>query len=89
MKQLGFKDECLGEWQSLKTGHNLVVDEEEDRIFDVAILNAEVRAPLYQQALDFLSLKGYAMAYKSNKVSLNKDLLSMLEYILKKEQTEG
>lgn len=50
LKQLGFKEDCLGEWQNLKLGKNLVVDEEVDRVFDVPVLGADIRAPLYQQA---------------------------------------
>lgn len=50
LKQLGFKEECLGEWQNLKSGKNLVVYEEYDRIFDVPVLGADIGAPLYQQA---------------------------------------
>jgi hypothetical protein len=53
LKELGFNEPCLGEWQNLKTGVNLVIDEE-DRIFDVAVLGAEIKAPLRQQALDWL-----------------------------------
>lgn len=50
IRQLGFKKECLGVWQNLKSGKNLVVYEEYDRIFDVPVLGADIGAPLYQQA---------------------------------------
>ena len=49
LKQLGFDEPCFGEWQNLKIGKNLVVDEE-DRIYDISILGADIKAPLYQQA---------------------------------------
>ena len=49
LKQLGFYEPCFGEWQNLKIGKNLVVDEE-DRIYDISILGADIKAPLYQQA---------------------------------------
>jgi len=49
LKQLGFNEHCFGEWQNLKTGKNLVVDEE-DRIYDISVLGADIKAPLYQQA---------------------------------------
>ena len=49
LKELGFNEHCFGEWQNLKTGKNLVVDEE-DRIYDVSVLGADIKAPLYQQA---------------------------------------
>jgi hypothetical protein len=50
LRQLGFKEECLGVWQNLKSGKNLVINEEYDRIFDVPVLGADIGAPLYQQA---------------------------------------
>ena len=49
LKQLGFNEHCFGEWQNLKIGKNLVVDEE-DRIYDISVLGADIKAPLYQQA---------------------------------------
>jgi hypothetical protein len=59
MKQLGFDEPCFGEWQNLKIGKNLVVDEE-DRIYDVSVLSADIKAPLYQQAFRWFREKyGY------------------------------
>jgi hypothetical protein len=49
LKQLGFNEPCFGEWQNLKTGKNLVVDEE-DRIYDIPVLGAGVHALTYSQA---------------------------------------
>jgi hypothetical protein len=49
LKQLGFNEHCFGEWQNLKIGKNLVVDEE-DKIYDISVLGADIKAPLYQQA---------------------------------------
>jgi hypothetical protein len=49
LKKLGFDEQCFGEWQNLKIGKNLVVDEE-DRIYDISVLGADIKAPLYQQA---------------------------------------
>ena len=49
LKKLGFDEPCFGEWQNLKTGKNLVVDDE-DRVYDISILGADIKAPLYQQA---------------------------------------
>lgn len=50
IRQLGFKEECLGLWQNLKSGKYLVVDDEYDRKYDVPVLGADIGAPLYQQA---------------------------------------
>jgi hypothetical protein len=50
LKELGFDEPCFGEWQNLKTGKNLVVVDEDDRIYDISILGADIKAPLYQQA---------------------------------------
>jgi hypothetical protein len=49
MKQFGFNEPCFGEWQNLKTGKNIVIDEE-DRIYNVSILGADIKAPTYSQA---------------------------------------
>ena len=49
LRQLGFNEHCFGKWQNLKIGKNLVVDEE-DRIYDISMLGADIKAPLYQQA---------------------------------------
>lgn len=95
MKQLGFNEPCFSYFGDGRFGefaqHVGSIFTYSEDVFDEDELKEGliVLAPLYQQALDFLSLKGYAMAYKSNKVSLDKDLLCMLEYLLKKEQTEG
>ena len=50
LRQLGFKEECLGVWQNLKSGKNLVVDEDYDRKFDIPVLGADIGAPLFQQS---------------------------------------
>ena len=51
LKELGFNEECFGEWQNLKTGKNLAIHQEEDSyVYDVSMLGANVNAPLYQQA---------------------------------------
>ncbi len=50
IRQLGFKEECLGVWQNLESGKNLVVDEEYDRKYDIPVLGADIGAPLYQQS---------------------------------------
>jgi len=49
LRQLGFDEPCFGEWQNLKIGKNLVVDEE-DKIYDVPVLGADIKAPTYSQA---------------------------------------
>lgn len=49
LKKLGFNEPCFGEWQNLKIGKNLVVDEE-DRIYDISILGADIKAPTFSQA---------------------------------------
>jgi hypothetical protein len=56
LKHLGFYEPCFGEWQNLKRGKNLVVDEE-DRIYDICVLGADIKAPLYQQAFSWLREK--------------------------------
>ena len=63
LKKLGFKDDCLAEWQHLESGCTLVIDEEEDRIFDVPVLSGEIPAPLYQQAFDWFREKYNIHAY--------------------------
>jgi hypothetical protein len=49
LKELGFNEHCFGEWQNLKIGKNLVVDEE-DRIYDISVLGADINAPTFSQA---------------------------------------
>jgi hypothetical protein len=49
LKELGFNEHCFGEWQNLKTGKNLVVDEE-DRIYNISVLGADIKAPTFSQA---------------------------------------
>ena len=50
LKELGFKDYyCFGEWQNLKIGKNLSIYQEDNHIYDVPVLAAEIRAPLKQQ----------------------------------------
>jgi predicted GNAT superfamily acetyltransferase len=56
LKQLGFDEPCFGEWQNLKIGKNLIVDEE-DRIYDVPVLGADIKAPTYSQAFRFFREK--------------------------------
>jgi len=56
LKKLGFNEPCFGEWQNLKIGKNLVVDEE-DRIYDISVLGADIKAPLYQQAFKWFREK--------------------------------
>jgi hypothetical protein len=62
LKQLGFNEPCFGEWQNLKIGKNLVVDEE-DRIYDVSVLGADIKAPLYQQAFRWFRDKKLSDSY--------------------------
>jgi predicted Zn-dependent peptidase len=49
LKQLGFDEPCFGEWQNLKTGKNIVIDQE-DRIYNVSVLGADIKAPTFSQA---------------------------------------
>ena len=56
LEQLVFDEPCFGEWQNLKTGKNIVVDEE-DRIYDVPVLGADIKAPTYSQAFRFFREK--------------------------------
>jgi hypothetical protein len=49
LKQLGFDEPCFGEWQNLETGKNLVIDDE-DRIYNIPILGADIKAPTFSQA---------------------------------------
>jgi hypothetical protein len=62
LKQLGFNEHCFGEWQNLKIGKNLVVDEEY-RIYDISVLGADIKAPLYQQAFRWFREKYELYSY--------------------------
>lgn len=69
LKQLGFNEHCYGEWQNLEIGKNLVVDEE-DRIYDISVLGADIKAPLYQQAFRWFREK-HGIVFYLNMVSIN------------------
>jgi hypothetical protein len=62
LKQLGFNEDCFGEWQNLEIGKNLVVDEE-DRIYDISVLGADIKAPLYSQAFRWFREKKLSDSY--------------------------
>ena len=51
LKELNFDEECFGEWQNLKTGKNLSINQDEDSyVYNIPVLGANISAPLYQQA---------------------------------------
>ena len=58
LKELGFEDYyCFGEWQNLKIGKNLSIYQEDNHIYDIPVLAAEIRAPLKQQVFRWVKDK--------------------------------
>ena len=67
LKELGFDEPCFGEWQNLKTGKNLVVDDE-DRIYNISVLGADIKAPTFSQAFRWFREKyKFDLTIKHNK----------------------
>jgi hypothetical protein len=71
LKELGFDEECFGEWLNLKIGKYLRLNEE-DSFWNITSLSANIKAPLKQQIFRWFRENGFEYNIMKDHSDLNR-----------------